>query len=347
MRNLYGLFFCFLGFSAIAQVGGGATYQFLNTITSARVAGQGSNAIANPENDLNFALYNPSLLTEEMHGHFTTSGVDYAADILFGDVAYAHHFDSVGTFYAQVRFLDYGEFDRTNELGQKQGVFTAGDYSFNLGYGNQIDSNWHYGAKLKMIYSSYDIYNSFGLAVDAGLSYHLPEHRIVIALLAKNIGMQLTPYANEREPLPFEIQLGFSSRFEHLPLRWQITLEQLETWDLRYRDPTAVTVNQFTGEVDDNFPGFWNNLLRHVVVGLEFAPSRSFNLQFGYSFRRRQELNLASRRTSAGFSFGGGLKIYKFYFNYARNLYHIAGSANQLTITTDFQSFAKKGREKD
>lgn len=329
-------------FAANAQIGGNSVYQFLNLVPSARVASQGSNAIANPEQDLNFAIYNPSLLNEQMHGQLTFSVVDYVAGITLGDLNYAHHFDDYGTFYAGIRYIDYGDFDRANIVGIREGTFTAGDYALNVGYGYTLDTNWSFGASLKLINSNYDVFNSYGAAFDLAATYQIPSKRIVVALVAKNLGFQFTPYVNDRENLPFELQLGFSNRFEHLPLRWQITFEQLETWDLRYRDPAAVTVNQFTGEVDENFPSIWNNLLRHVVVGLEFAPTKSFNIQFGYNFRKRQELNLDTRRTSAGFSFGLGLKISKFRINYGRNFYHVSGNANHFSIRTDLQDYRKK-----
>ncbi len=325
-----------------AQVGGQTTFQFLNNIASARVAGQGSNAIANTAPDINFALYNPSLLNADMSGQLSTSIVDYVSDIRFADLAYAQHFDSVGTFFAQLVYFDYGEFDRANVIGIRQGTFSGNDLSFNVGYSYKIDSNWRLGATMKVINSVYDTWSSWGLAWDAGVTYQIPSRRLAMALVMRNAGFQLNPYAEERENLPFEIQFGISNRFEHMPLRWQITLEHLETLDLRYTDPTAFTVNQFTGEVEENFPSIWNNLLRHVVIGAEFAPSESFNIQFGYSFRKRQELNLDTRRTVAGFSVGGGIKIYKFYFHYSRNMYHIAGGANQITLRTSFEQFRKK-----
>ncbi len=341
MKKLY-FILLILPFTLGAQVGGNTTFQFLNQVSSARVAGQGGNAIANTAADINFGLYNPALLNREMSGQLSFSYVDFLSDISFADVAYAHHWDSIGTFSAQLQFFDYGEFDRTNVIGIKQGTFTGSDLALKLGYAYELDSNWSFGANMKVINSVYDTWSAWGLAWDAGITYRIPKRRIAVALLMKNAGFQLNPYADEREPLPFEIQLGFSNRFEHMPLRWQITLEQLETFDLRYTDPNRFTVNQFTGEVEENFPSIWNNFLRHVVVGLEFAPSESFNIQFGYSFRRRQELNLTSRRTVAGFAVGGGFKIYKFYLHYSRNMYHIAGSANQITLRTNFEEFKSK-----
>lgn len=340
MRNLLAAFLA-LPFLGLAQVGGQTTFQFLNNIASARVAGQGSNAIANTAPDLNFALYNPALLNETVHGQMTTSIVDYVSDIRFADIAYGHHFDSLGTFFAQVQYFDYGEFDRANVIGIRQGTFTGNDLAINFGYAYKLDSNWSFGATMKVINSVYDTWSSWGLAWDAGVTYQIPKRRMALALVMKNAGFQLNPYGDERENLPFELQLGFSNRFEHMPLRWQITLEHLETFDLRFTDPTAFTVNQFDGEVNENFPSIWNNLLRHVVIGAEFAPSESFNIQFGYSFRRREELNLDTRRTIAGFSVGGGIKIYKFYFHYSRNMFHIAGSANQITLRTSLDQFRK------
>ncbi len=341
MKKLLTLSCFFILTLSQAQIGGRSVYQFLNIVPSARVAGQGGNAIANPEADLNFALWNPSLLNSDMHGQVSISMVDYLSDILLGDVSYARHYENVGTFYASLRYLNYGDFERTDPLGVKLGTFSATDYALTLGYAYTLDTNWSFGGNLKFIQSRFDSYTSTGMALDLSATYQIPQRRMVLAFVAKNIGFQFNPYHQERESLPFELQVGFSNRFEHLPLRWQITLEQLETFDLRYRDPGDRVVNQLTGEVEEDGPGMINNVLRHVVVGLEFAPTRSFNIQFGYNFRKRQELNLDTRRTSAGFSVGMGIKISKFRINYARNMYHVAGGANHFSIITDIGDFKK------
>lgn len=332
--------------SANAQIGGNSIFQFLNLVPSARVSAQGGNAIANPEEDLNFAIYNPSLLNENVHGQLSFSLVDYVAGITLSDVNYAHHFENIGTFYAGIRYVDYGDFSRASNIGIREGTFTAADMALNIGYGYKLDSNWSFGAGLKVINANYENYNSYGGALDLAATYQIPSKRFVFALVAKNMGYQFSPFNEERESLPFELQFGISNRFEHLPLRWQITFEQLETWDLRYSDPADVTVNQFTGEVDDNFPSVWNNFFRHVVVGAEFAPTKGLNVQFGYNYRKRQELNLDTRRTSAGFSFGIGVKISKFRLNYGRNFYHVSGTANHFTLRTDLQDFKKKKEPK-
>lgn len=342
MKNLLPLLLFLISGALHAQLGGQTVYNFLNVVPSARVAAQGGNAIANPENDLNFALWNPSLLNKEMSGQVSISMVDYLSDILLGDVSYARHYDSIGTFSLGVRYMNYGDFDRANEIGIREGTFTANDVAITSGYSYTIDTNWSVGANLKYINSTYESYGSSGMAVDLAATYQIPKKRMVVALVAKNLGFQFDPYYEDKEPLPFELQLGFSSQFEHLPLRWQVTLEQLETWDLRYDDPGNVSVNQLTGEVERDDPTVLNNILRHVVVGAEFSPVKTFNVQIGYSFRKNNELKLDTRRTSAGLSFGLGIRIAKrIYVNYARNAFHVAGAANHFSIKTDLGDFKK------
>ncbi|MDR9374462.1 MAG: type IX secretion system protein PorQ [Schleiferiaceae bacterium] len=339
VKHAFYLFLVLLPGLLVGQIGGRDTYRFLSNTAAARVAAQGSNPIANPEEDLNFALSNPSLIRPELHGKLAINGVDYVSDILYGNLAYAHHFDSAGTFLFQTTFMDYGLFERANVIGIRQGTFNVADYAFAVGYGYALDSNWRVGAKLTYISSAYETYQSNGMALDLGIHYYLPDKRFMVALTARNLGLQFTPYANTRESLPLDLQLGVSHRFEHLPLRMQLTLVDLQRWDLRYDNPTERQLNQFTGQVQEDEVPWANNILRHAIVGLEFAPSDGFNVQFGYNFRRRQEMNLVTRRTGAGISFGFGFRLYKFRLNYSRNSYHVAGAANHISITTDFQSF--------
>ncbi len=340
MKKLLSLLILFSG-TLSAQIGGKYAYQFLDIVPSARVAAQGGNAIASTEQDVNFALWNPSLLNKEMSGQVSISMVDYLSDILLGDVTYARHYDSIGTFSIGLRYLDYGDFDRANTIGIRAGEFGGADVALTIGYGYQLDTNWSFGANLKVINSTLEAYSSTGMAIDLAATYQIPRKRFSIALVAKNIGFQFNAYDAQREKLPFEIQLGISNRFEHLPLRWSLTFDQLQKWDLRYDDPNNVRVNSLTGEIERDDPSIMNNILRHMIVGAEFAPTKSFNIQFGYNFRKRQELNLDTRRTSAGFSFGLGLKISKFRINYARNMYHVAGGANNFSLVTDLGDFKK------
>ena len=45
---------------------------------------------------------------------------------------------------------------------------------------------------------------------------------------------------------------------------------------------------------------------------------------------------------SAGIVRTNGIRISKFHFNYARSAYHLAGSPNYISVTTNFSDFYKK-----
>ena len=148
-----------------------------------------------------------------------------------------------------MKYVNYGNFLLTNQQAQVLGNFTASDYSAHVGYGYNLNSNWSFGANLKFINSVYETYNSWGLATDLAATYIKPEKRLSMTMILKNIGYQFDPFASTRENLPFEVQYSISNRFEHLPFRWMITLENLQQWDLTYNDPNAVTQDPITGEI--------------------------------------------------------------------------------------------------
>ena len=156
----------FLTITCFAQTGGQNTYQFLNVVTSARVAGTAGTALANTDEDVVFSYWNPALLREELSGKMVFSFANTASDINFGEAMYAHHFSKAGTFLLGMKYINYGNFLLTNQQAQVLGNFTASDYTAQLGYGYHLNSNWSFGANLKFINSVYESYNSWGLATD-------------------------------------------------------------------------------------------------------------------------------------------------------------------------------------
>lgn len=325
-----------------AQIGGRGVFQFLDVVSSPRVTGLGGKAVAFDEADLNFALWNPALLQEGMHGQLGFNHMNYPAGISTGEASYVYHWEKIGTFQAGFRYFDYGTFDAADFQGIQQGTFTAADYAFLLAGNRQIDSNWSVGVQAKVINSVLETYTSWGLAADVGIVYRIPRQRLAFSLLLRNMGGQTETYAGVQEPLPFEIQFGISNKFEHMPFRWQVTFEHLQQWDLSYFNPNGSQTDPLTGEPLDQELNFGEMLLRHVVIGAEFQPVKAFHFQVGYSFRRRAEMRMLTRRSSAGLSFGFGLRLFKVYFNYARSIQHVAGSNNHISLTADLGNFKRK-----
>ena len=330
-----------------AQIGGREVFPFLNITPEARVAAMGGNPIAYYNPDVNFALLNPALIHDELHGNLSLNYVNYTADIMIGSANYAHHFDKVGTFTLGIKTFQYGDFIQANQFGVIEGDFTVNDFVMSVGFGREIYKNLNVGANLKVINSTYERYSSFGMAMDVGFNYYLPEKRLSMSLLAKNMGVQFNPYESERGQLPFDLQIAVSNRFEHVPLRWHITVDQLHRPDVSFINPANATRDPATNNIIQEDISLTNKVLRHFSFGGELAPTKGFNIAIGYNYRTMQEMKMNTRRSSAGISFGVGLKVNRFMVQYARSTLHVSGSTNMISITTRFADFKKKEKKED
>jgi hypothetical protein len=331
-----------------AQMGGNNTYEFLNLPVSARVSALGGNLIPVKDNDLNVSLINPSLLTDSMSNNLALSYINYFADVNYGYVAYAKHFDNIGNFSAGIHYLDYGNFIRADEVGNTYGTFGANEMSFNLAYAKSIlDTNLTVGVTLKTIYSHLDSYTSWGSAIDLGATYVRPKAGFTAAVVVKNMGRQWKPYVEgNKEKLPFEIEIGISKKPKHVPFRLSLVYEDVQKWDLTYIDPDnpPLTEDPLTGEpIRQNKYKIWGDkFMRHMVVGGEFIVTKNLFLRAGYNYQRRKELKIPDKRGTSGMSFGFGFRIYKFHLSYGRAIYHLAGPSNNFSISCDLNSFYAK-----
>ncbi len=239
MRKLFILFISLLlSFSSVfGQIGGKYSYSFLQMPIAARTAALGGNMTSIADNDINLGFNNPSLINPSYDNSIALNYVNYFTGINYGGVSYANSFDKVGSFMATFQFMDYGTFDYADETGTLGGTFSAQDFAFVLGWGRQLDSLFSIGANAKLIYSYYESYNSFGIAVDVAGTYQ-SKTGWTMSLVASNIGSQLTTYVSgERSPLPFDLQYVVSKRLKHVPFLFSVTYDHIEKWDLTYEDP--------------------------------------------------------------------------------------------------------------
>lgn len=331
-----------------AQIGGDNTYDFLNLTNSSRSAAMGTNFLAIKDHDIALAASNPSIITPQMHNNLGLSFVDYFDDINYGFVSYGRDMGKIGSYVGTIEFINYGTFDWADETGRKLGEFSANELALNVGWGRSLDSNFSVGANLKAIYSSLESYNSFGIAVDVAGSYYNPETDLTASIIFKNIGYQIVSYyGGNHEPLPFEIQVAVSKRLKHLPFRYSVVLTHLEKWDLTYSDPRLDNNNNlepFSDNTDEKsgVGKFADKFMRHIVIGGELYIGKNLSVRMGYNYQRRQEMKVESKLSTVGFSWGFGLRISKFHFSYSRSAYHLVGSPNFITITTNLSDFIAK-----
>ena len=91
---------------------------------------------------------------------------------------------------------------------------------------------------MKFLYSGLADYTSIGLCVDAGLSYYNSDKGFSFGFALKNIGAQLKAYEDERQKMPWDIQMGITQKMAHAPIRFSLTAQYLNRWKFDYIDNT-------------------------------------------------------------------------------------------------------------
>lgn len=324
--------------ASFGQVGGRYTYQFLNLTTSPRQAALGGDIITIYDEDVNQAMSNPALINADMDNHLAMNYGSYYGEASYGTASYAYTYDRhVQTFYAGVSYVNYGSFEGYDENGQATSNFTGSEGALTVGYAYNVPyTNLYFGTNVKLITSSLESYNSIGGAVDLGFLYLNEQNDLNFALVMRNIGTQFTTYSGIKENLPFEIVAGVSQELEHVPIRWHLTLENLQQWNISFSNPNRGETN-IDGSTSQEKVSFFNNALRHVNFGVELFPKRAFNLRVGYNFRRGEELRVDEQRNFSGVSLGFGLKLNKLKFNYSYSRYTLAANTSLFGLILNFQ----------
>lgn len=350
MKKLLVLISVFAGLHSVSQIGGTRSYRFLDIPMTARAAGLGGTSMSIWGDDINLLHSNPSSLNPGMSGQLAMNYCNFVSDLNFGYLAYARSIKQHGTVAASLQFYDYGKFTSYDEFGQQTGSFKANDYSFNLHYAKSIaDSTFNIGIALKTIISQYDAYQSAGNALDFGITYH--KRNLTLSLLARNIGYMWKSYSNtssDAEPLPKNVQIGFSYKVAKAPFRLFVVYDNALTWNLKYISPvdTAGQSNPFTSSSSRKDSSGWqkfrvrsgnrlDNAMRHFIFGTEIVLSKNFALRIAYNYRRQREMTIPDRRGANGLSFGFSLKVKRIGLSYSFSKMAFPGSAHVFGITAN------------
>lgn len=288
-----------------------STYEFLKLDASPRAAALAGSFVANND-DPNVIFYNPAGLYSLENKPASFSFVSHLLDINSASVSYSQEVADLGRFAAGVQYINYGNFTEADQFGNKTGEFGAGDFAFLIGYANQIDENFNYGANVKFIYSSLASQSSAGLAVDLGLQYLFPEDGWTIGFSALNLGSQLSSYFDKNENLPVDVRIGFSKKLAYIPFKFYGSFNKL---------------NEKYDKISDRFSQF--------TFGGEFRFSKAVQFRFGYDNQKRKDLKLDASAGLAGFNIGVGILISDYKVDYAFSSLGLIGGIHRIGISTD------------
>lgn len=334
---------CTLPVCANAQLGGTATYSFLDVSPSARATGVGGSFYAAPKGDVALSIANPALLGESNHQQVAFNTGFYLAGTNYGSAAYGIHSKKLKTtFGTSVNYTTYGKFDGRDPAGNPIGDFKAG----NVWIGGSAARQWKkftYAAQLKLIFSSIEQYNSFGLGVDVSAGYFHEDKNLAISMILRNLGSELKPYikGDDKEKLPVDLALGISKRFDRLPLRLNFVAHHLHKWDLT-RAKTNNNNQQIIGGSATTERGFIDKLFAHIIAGVEVEAGKPVRLRIGYDHLRRMELGSGEKKGLVGMTAGVGIVVQQFKIDYSFAKYHNVGSLNHIGIAVNLADFGNK-----
>ena len=318
-----------------AQVGGESVFQFLNLTSSSRQVALGGEVLTLMD-DVNQPIWNPAVINAELDKQLSVNYTSYLADINIGSASYAHVLSRrFGTIHASVKYLNYGTLIEADVDGNETGTFKANDIALSVGYAFNLPwTNVYMGFNAKLINSTISNFTSSGIAADIAVLYYSPYKPYSFTIVARNMGAQVQSFDGTTERLPFKVAIGASYKLKYVPLKWHITLDNLQQWNVAVANPSNQTVD-LEGNVTEENISLFTNAMRHLVIGAELFPDSGFNLRAGYNFRRASELKLQNARSFSGISFGFGIKINKMRFNYAFSRYHAASNTSTFSLQID------------
>ena len=297
-----------------APLGG---FAFLRLSPAARVTALGETPATVADDDVALFLLNPALLHPAQHRQLQVSYLNHLSDLRAGTIAYGWHRNGLGTLGLALRFLDWGAIDEADLEGNRNGTFRPIDLALTVGLGRAAGPSLHYGVSLHLIHTTLADRRATALALDAGVRYEIPERLLTIGASLHHLGVTLQTLGTTPDRLPFDVRLGLRKRLRYLPLQMTLTAYDLPHF---WQSPENQT---------------WiGRLFYHLNFGAELGASRSFQLRFGYSYRRHEMLKIRPRLDLAGFNAGFGLRLAGLHFDYAFSSWSSLGTLHHLTVQT-------------
>jgi hypothetical protein len=302
------LLFALLSVGSVFSAGN-TVFEVLRFDVGARAAALGGSFVTMTD-DPNVMFYNPAALatltTRRMSFGFFKHILDInSAHAIFGSDILGYGHVGIG-----INYINYGEFKQTGEEGQDLGVFGANEIAVQASYAGVLQAGLYYGAGAKFIYSGIANEKSTGAAVDLGLYYTAIPGRLNLGVSLLNLGTQLDPYLATREKLPLDLKIGASLSPEHLPAVIMLNFHRLS-------------------DSKDTFGQY----VKDFSVGVEFTATPNVQLRAGFNNERRRELKLGTSAGLAGFSFGAGINVDLYKFDYAYTSLGKIGAWHRVNLT--------------
>lgn len=300
---------------------GKTVFNFLRLPYSSHAAALGGSNISVPDDDITLALHNPALLVNVSDKSLNLGYMTYISDSKVAGAAFSRMFGKRSSAAIAARYVDYGSFDGYTADNIPTGSFSAKDIEMSVIYSYLLSDRWSGGVTGKFIYSKYESYSSMALGVDLGINYYHEESDFSASFTIRNLGGQIKAFEETHESMPVDVQLGFTKRFAHAPLRVSMTLTNLHKW----------SKDDFYN-ADGKEDGFSELLLKHFVLGADLLLGENFYASLGYNFRIAEELSAEGSKWD-GLTAGAGMSLKKLKLGVSYSKLHISSSSLMFNVS--------------
>ncbi len=306
-------------------------FHFLSLPSTTKAMALGGATTTIVANDAGLALESPALYGREHHGQMSLSYTNYWSDSHIATATYGRQFGAHGAWAVGMRYISYGQIEGRDLSGAYMGRYGAKDLALQATYSHELTEYLRLGISIKGIYSALADYRAYGLGADVGLSYYSQEHDSSAGIALTNIGALLRPYStNRQEALPWDLRVGYSHRLAHAPFKLHLTAYGLRPRSPLMRLPDQVTLSTV------------GRILRHLALGVEYAPSDRFWLGMGYNPRIAQDYKSLRGASLAGLSAGVGFDRVGYRAAVSVTVYDSSFWAFMATFSTDFGLFNRR-----
>ena len=338
---IYKIFGCILCIASIchpikAQLGGTSTSSLLSLASTAPQAALG-NGLSTRAYNASVSFNNPALVTTIKKKTGLLSWTPLSAGIHQVSAGYANSLTQHTSMLQAIHFINYGEIVERDELAVASGSFSPFALMSQTSIGHQ-HGPYQLGVSVKQVVEQlYPSYSSWSIASDWSIIRTDTSKDFNIGLQIKNLGGQLIAFTDNRESMPFDVQIGISKKLAHLPFTYFLTYHHLTEWDiyLESQEVESTLLGNDTSGVGA-FAKALDNLSRHMTLGGIWQLGKGFNIQLGYNHLINRELRQTGLGGMPGFSFGTSLRIKKaIWLHYSRASFGVARKVNQLSIEMD------------
>ncbi|MBD3385988.1 PorV/PorQ family protein [candidate division KSB1 bacterium] len=194
-------------------------FVFLELPVTARFQAMGETGITATDAGADGLFVNPALTAlQQKRVALSASYANWYVETSHQAFALTYHLPLIGTVGIQAIYFDFGEIEKTKNPTANQtgsyidlGTFSAGACALGMSYARSLTDKFSFGATLKYVRESIDVYHADNVIADIGFLYNTGFKSLRIGTFLQNFGLE-SKYSEEKFKMPQHLKMGLSAK---------------------------------------------------------------------------------------------------------------------------------------